>query len=712
MSRKNIKESAVKQGSTRKRSASSAESKKHAGKGKRNAYDHLKPKPATHSADAEQHSQGKPQARRGMFRRHEGRSSGPEKLLLGMLSAHPDGFGFVAVEGREKDVFLPREEMHGLMHGDEVEVRVKFSRGRESGEFVRMVREASPIMVAQLLDRGGVMMAQPRSKRFTSAILIRSHDLADAKSGDWVRIEIKRGGVVLEGKILEVLGQALTPTTLIDLVITEQALETEFPDDVERQATGIPLEVQASDMQGRMDLQHLPFVTIDGEDARDFDDAICVLPRGGGFEVWVAIADVAHYVHENTALDREAAQRGNSFYFPDRVIPMLSEKLSNGLCSLNPHVPRLAMTVRMRFDEVGKRRAIQVYESVICSQARLTYTQVAKFLEDADASAIDQKQVLTMLDDAHRLFHVLRRKRDIRGALDLDLPEVRAKVVDGKLEGMLPQQRNVAHMLIEELMLAANTAVVEYIEAREAVFLYRVHPEPKVESIETLNTYLVAKGKFIPTKRAGKRGEAKGGLVDPRDVQAVLQFSYGKPYAHVLHRLILRSMQQAFYTTHKQGHFGLAYQAYGHFTSPIRRYADLTLHRCLKTLVHHQKQKVNQEKLEVTAQHLSVQERKQQRAEWDTQAMLAALYHQQDVGKRMMAVISGLTSRRIFMELDTTLAEASCAVDDLAGVFTLDEQGHALVARRGGARIELGDKIEVEINSVDPVRGQIIATLV
>jgi ribonuclease R len=641
---------------------------------------------------------GKPSSERQPTRRP---SSPRGEVVSGIVSAHPDGFGFVDVVGREKGVFLPHEEMRDLMHGDTVEVRVVFKRGRESGEYVRTLEEATAVLVGQFNIEGSIGMVQPRSRKIPQAILIKRDDTAGAHSGNWVRVEVQRGTNPLRGKILEVLGSDLTPERLIDLVVAEQGLSESFPAAVERESAAFADEVLEPDCKGRMDLTHLPFVTIDGEDARDFDDAICVIPRGEGFEAWVAIADVAHYVKPKSALDEEAFERGNSFYFPDRVIPMLPEKLSNGLCSLKPKVKRLAMVARMRFDTSGKRRSSRMYEAVIYSHARLTYTQVAKWLEDGDRKAVVGVKIRPMLEDAARLFHVLERCREIRGALDLDLPETRPVLKDNEVLGMASQPRNIAHKLIEELMLAANTAVAEYLESKECALLYRVHPAPEREAIDKLNEFLGPLGLNI--KQHPKYD------VRPSYVQSVLEKSEGKPYSHVLHRLILRSMQQAKYTTNNEGHFGLAYKSYGHFTSPIRRYADLTVHRRLKALL----QDVNPDsvqpakELEAIGLHVSVQERKQQRGEWDTQAMLAALYHGKDIGKTMSARISGLSKRRVFLELEETLAEASMAVDDLGGMFTHDEVHHRLVARHGEQVLSLGDKLDVVLDSTDPVRGMI-----
>jgi len=626
--------------------------------------------------------------------------------LVGVLSAHPDGFGFVDVAGRDSGVFLPHEQMQGLMHGDTVEVRLVFSRGRESGEVVRVVEEGSAVIVGKFVIQAGIGLVEPRSRKISQTILILRDDAAGAHDGDWVRVEIQRGTSPLRAKVLEVLGNNLTPERLIDLIVMEQGLPESFPVPVEAEAAKFSTEVLESDCEGRMDLTHLPFVTIDGEDARDFDDAVCVQPRGDGFEAWIAIADVAHYVKPKSALDEEALQRGNSFYFPDRVIPMLPEKLSNGLCSLNPKVKRLAMVARIRFDANGKRRSSSMYEAVIYSHARLTYTQVAKWLEDGEKKAVAGIKIRAMLEDASRLFHVLLRCRENRGALELDLPEVRPVLKDNQVTEMVSKPRNIAHRLIEEMMLAANTAVAEYLEGKECAFLYRIHPAPERDSIDALNEFLAPLGMHI--KQHPKYG------VRSADVENVLKQSEGKPYSHVLHRLILRSMQQAKYTMENVGHFGLAYKSYGHFTSPIRRYADLTVHRRLKAVLQGINPDSVQPKkdLEVVGQHISIQERKQQRGEWDTQAMLAALFHAKDVGKTMSARISGLSKRRIFLELEDTLAEASMAVDDLAGGYVHDEVHHRLTEKRTGKMYQLGDELEVMIDSTDPERGAIQVHLV
>ncbi len=643
--------------------------------------------------------QGRGGSSRGVYgqRKEDRRSKGNDKTWIGTVSAHPDGFGFVNVEGRDEDVFLSVEEMRDVMHGDKVEVRTFMRRGREAGAMVRMVEHASSTITGQFKIEHGIGFVYPRSKRMQMNVLIQRDDAGGAHHGDWVRVEIQRGTNPLRGKILEVMGDDLTPTKLVDLIVTEQGLSPTFPDDVEAESKAIPSKVRVKDKQDRLDLTHLPFATIDGADARDFDDAICVQKRGDGYEAWVAIADVAHYVHEGSALDKEALSRGNSFYFPDRVIPMLPEKLSNGLCSLNPHVDRLAMVVRMRFDAGGKRRTSRVYNGLIYSHERLTYEQATAWIDNQDKTAVTESKVRDMLDTAMGLYQVLERNRAKRGALEIDAPEVRAVIDGDTISHIEARDRHVSHKLIEEMMLAANTAVAEFLEGKKVTQLYRVHPAPEREAIEKLNAFLGAFGLKI---RLHKTEDVR-----PKDVQQALAAAEGKPFAQVLHKLVLRSMQQAKYTTNNVGHFGLAYESYGHFTSPIRRYADLTTHRRLKAVLAGEKP--SKQDLEAVGTHISTQERIQQRAEWDTQAMLAALYHHKDIGKTMEAVVSGVTKRKVFLAFKETLAEAAMDVDELQGSFDLDDVHHRLTAKRGGFAIGLGDTLDVEIESTDAVRGQI-----
>lgn len=628
------------------------------------------------------------------------------RYLTGALFVHPDGFGFAKVSGRDEDVYLSQNELQGLIHGDQIELALQRHRGRESGRFVRLLKAASTEMVARIERSGSLILASPRSKNFPLSIIIDEKYTLDAKNGDWVRLEFDRHSQPLTGQVKSILGQSMNVGELMDVLQREHQLPEAFPDAALREARGCQ-DVDTKQHLAREDLTHLPFVTIDGEDARDFDDAICVQPRGEGFELWVAIADVAHYVRRGSALDIEAKQRGNSFYLPDRVIPMLPETLSNGLCSLNPHEVRLAMTVRMRFDAGGRCRYVRFHESIIRSRARLTYTQVTSWLTDNDQTAINEPLIREMMLNASTLTQLLLRKRELRGALELDLPEAKATLEDGLVTSIARTERGIAHRLIEEMMLATNIAVAEELEKQKKAFLYRTHPAPELTPIGRLNEFLAPLGMNI------KLPEHKD-KVRPSDLQRVLYLADQQPWGHVLHRLMLRSMQQASYDTDNKGHFGLAYRCYTHFTSPIRRYADLTIHRQIKATLHKEKDPYADDvnKLKVIGTHLSEQERKQQRTEWNSRDMLSALYHARHTGEQLPAIISGISKRRIFFELLETLAEASMPIDSLLGRYILDEQRHCLRANRGGAKLSLGDTVHVRVDSCDPVLGQINVSLI
>ncbi len=628
------------------------------------------------------------------------------QIQIGTLIAHPDGFGFIRTgAGRESDAFVPPDQMNGLMHGDVVRFSMAMRRGRSYAQVLGVEKQASDTITGQFIVQGKGGFVEPRNQRLQQLVMISRKNAKGAHDGDWVRVKIERGSQPLRGLIIEKLGDVLIPEKLIDLIIAELGLPHGFPDVIQAEAESTPGRVREKDRSERTDLTGLPFVTIDGEDAKDFDDAICVQPRGDGFEAWVAIADVAEYVQPGTSLDKEALARSNSFYFPDRVIPMLPEKLSNGICSLKPDVERLAVAVRMRFDAGGRRRSTNIHEAVIRSKARLTYTEVSRFLDDGDETTIANAGLRDMLKNAETLFQGMLRLREKRGALDLDLPEVKAIIKGESVTEMQVRERNTAHRLIEEMMLATNTAVAGFFEERKTAQLYRIHEPPKAEAIHTLNEFLAPLGLNIPLHAA------RPAL--PADVQRLLEKTHGTEVSHVLHRLVLRSLQKARYSPDNKGHFGLAYKSYTHFTSPIRRYADLVVHRRLKAMLRGENPNSVQPANTLTdiGETTSNQERKQVRAEWDTEAMLAALYHQEDVGKTFEAVISGISERRVFLELQPTLAEGSFSVDDLGGNYSLDKKSHRLVAKRGGHALTLGERVSVRIDATDPVRGLIKVSL-
>ncbi len=618
--------------------------------------------------------------------------------MIGTLSAHPDGFGFVRIEGRDKDLFLPHEEMRDLMDGDTIEVIASRRQGRECGKLVRLIEKAPDTVIGQLEHHGGIITVTPRNPRLHHAILIRERDTGNARDGDWVRVKIDRRSHPLRGRVVDRLEELDTATGLIDLVISEAGIVHDFPEAAIREAASLPARPRQADIAQRTDLRHLPMVTIDGADAKDFDDAICVQPRGDGFEAWIAIADVAHFVPPESALDRSARARGNSFYFPDRAIPMLPEALANNLCSLRPRVNRLVMAVRLRLDANGRVRSSRAYEAVIRSRARLTYDNVRDFLTGKKRLAARSEEVATTLRCADRLLTALQKQRHHRGAIDFNSVEMRFTLRNGRVKAIRPHTQDRAQQLIEELMLLANTAVANLLQEAKRTVIYRVHPEPKPREIEELNRFLAPFGLSIRT--------SKKGTLHPSEIQRLLEAAAGKGLEHILPRLVLRAMQQASYQADEAPHFGLAYTRYCHFTSPIRRYSDLLVHRELKALLH-QKAPSHAKDIEKTCAHISAQERVQQRAEWDCEAMLAALFYRERIGETFTARISGMSRRRLFFTLEESGAEASLPIDQLAGSYTFDERNHLLRNRHYSQCLTLGDLMRVCIEGCDPVRGQI-----
>ncbi|MFQ5355478.1 MAG: ribonuclease R [Mariprofundaceae bacterium] len=633
------------------------------------------------------------------------KSSEKAYVKSGKVIAHADGYGFVRLgAGRDSDVFISIDQMRGVLHGDTISVRIIRKRGRMSAEVLKVIKPASDTITGQYSSHRGGGIVEPRSRRVPLSVHVRKEDSLKARDGDWVRVKIDRRYSPLRGTIVKVLGDVLAPSRLIDLLVGEQSLRQEFPANVLSEAEKTPERVSRSDHKDRLDLTHLPFVTIDGEDAKDFDDAICVIPRGDGFELWVAIADVGHYVQPDSAIDKEARQRGNSFYFPDRVIPMLPEVLSNGICSLKPDVERLAMTIRMRFDAGGRRRAVHISEALIRSRARLTYTQVAEFLEDESADTIPEATLKEMIYHAVGLHRLMAKSRRRRGTIDLDLPDMHPVVEQDSVTRIEVREQNIAHRLIEEFMLAANTAVAHYLEKKKVALLYRSHEPPGLDAIRSLNEFFAPFGIFIRVY--------DGKPPHPKDFQRALEEAADKPHQHAFSRLILRSMKQACYSPDNAGHFGLAFKSYTHFTSPIRRYADLTVHRRLRAVLRKENPDAVQpaSELATIGQHVSAQERIQMQAEWDSTAMLAALYHQKDVGKEFDAMIAGVSEHSIFLELQPSMAEAAVSVAYL-GRFELDKRRHRLVQPRSGKTYALGDRMRICLESTDPVRGQIRASL-
>ncbi|MDO8466043.1 MAG: ribonuclease R, partial [Gallionella sp.] len=499
-------------------------------------------------------------------------------LVKGKVQGHPDGFGFLVPEDGSADMFLSEKEMHKVLHGDVVMARQSGvdRRGRPEGKIVEVLDRANSRVVGRLHEEHGIHFVVAENRRITQDILVAPGETGGAKTGQVVILEIlkhpdKHAQPI--GRIVEVLGNYADPGMEIEIALRKHDLPYEFPKDAEKQAKQISPVVSAKDWEGREDIRNLPLVTIDGETARDFDDAVYCAPEKGGYRLVVAIADVSHYVQTGDALDREAILRGNSVYFPRRVIPMLPEELSNGLCSLNPQVDRLCMVCDMHISSGGDIGKYRFYPSVMYSNARLTYTQVAEMLAQPDGELARQNAtIVPHLQHLYALFQKLLKAREKRGAIDFETVETQMIFTgQGKIERIVPVIRNDAHRLIEECMLAANVCASDFLKSRKHPALYRVHEGPTPEKLEALRTFLKQFGLDL----------TGGDTPHAKDYAKLLASIKGRPDIQLLQTVLLRSLKQAQYSPENVGHFGLAYEAYTHFTSPIRRYPDLVVHRAI-----------------------------------------------------------------------------------------------------------------------------------
>ncbi|WP_406828454.1 ribonuclease R [Microbulbifer sp. ARAS458-1] len=648
-------------------------------------------------------------------------------LVRGRVIGHRDGFGFVSPGDGSDDLFLSHRQMRKVFDGDEVLVRETPGgfRGKREGAVVRVIKHNTQQLAGRLYREDGICFVRPDNPRLTLDVLVPEGKCADAQSGQYVVVDITTQpgrNNLPQGEVVEVLGDHLAPGMEIDVAIRNYGIPHTWPAAVLAQVEGIADEVLEEDKTARIDLRQLPLVTIDGEDARDFDDAVfCEVLPDGNWKLLVAIADVSHYVQVNTPLDVEAHQRGNSVYFPDFVVPMLPEKLSNGLCSLNPEVDRLCMVCEMHIDQSGNIQSYQFLEGVMRSHARFTYTQVGEIVaerDDRNSGIRKQFAALTPhIDNLHDLYTALRGARDRRGAIDFETTETRI-IFDAarKIERIVPVQRNDAHKMIEECMLAANVCAAELMELAELPALYRVHDIPKAERLENLREYL---------GELGLRLEG-GSEPQPSDYQALLSQVEGRPDFHIIQTMLLRSMNQAVYQPENRGHFGLDYRAYAHFTSPIRRYPDLLLHRGLRWLIRNGSanppavaKKVRQapgaralEREEILpystvamvelGEHCSMTERRADDATRDVVSWLKCEYLQDHVGEVYRGVISAVTGFGLFVELDDLYVEGLIHVTALPKDYYHFEQAQQrLVGERAGTRFHLGDGVTVQVARVD-----------
>lgn len=629
----------------------------------------------------------------------------PEKaaLIRGRVQGHPDGFGFVIPDDGGPDIFLGPKEMREVLHGDRVMVRVtgRDPRGRPEGKIVEVLERRTTRVVGRVIVEHGVMLVAPEDKRIAQDILIapeagRRSRKPKAAPGDVVVVEIVEPPSKYAqpiGKIVEVLGRYDDPGMEIEIALRKFDLPFVWSSAAKAQTRRLPDAVRPHDQKGREDLRHLPFVTIDGENAKDFDDAVFCERVGKGFRLLVAIADVAHYVKPETPLDQEAYERGNSVYFPRRVIPMLPEKLSNGLCSLVPREDRLAMVCEMFVSPRGKVQRYRFFPAVIHSHARLTYTIVAKALYEGDKTARETvADLLPHLETLDAVFRVLLAARKRRGAIEFETTEVEFLFDDnGKIRGVKPVVRNDAHRLIEECMLAANVCASQFLAEHEHPTLYRVHEPPDPEKIAKLREFLAGFGIELPG----------GDEPSPKDFTRVLEKIEGRPDAPLLQMVMLRSLKQARYAPDNAGHFGLAYPCYTHFTSPIRRYPDLLVHRAIKAVLAGSQYTPSRPWEEIGA-HCSMTERRADEATREVMNWLKCYYMQEHIGEVYTGTVSAVVPFGLFVTLDEVFVEGLVHISDLgADYFQYDEVGHALVGERTKVRYRLADRVKVQVARAD-----------
>jgi ribonuclease R len=620
--------------------------------------------------------------------------------IAGTVQGHPDGFGFLVPDDKTKhpdDLFLGPREMAQVMHGDRVMVRISGldRKGRPEGKIVEVLERSTKSLVGRVIQGQGVTIVAAEDKRINQDILIPYHLDMGAKPGQVVMVELTAqpsSGAHPMGKVVQILGNYADSGMEIEIALRKHKLPHEFTSAAISQAEGIPKLVQAADYQGRIDLRELPLITIDGETARDFDDAVYAEPKDKGWRLVVAIADVSFYVKPDETLDKEAFERGNSVYFPRRVIPMLPEALSNGLCSLNPDLERLCMICDMQIDAAGIVQKYQFYPSVMRSKARMTYTKVAEMLENPQGkTAREYAHIMPHVQNLYALFKLMLNQREKRGAIEFESTETMMMFDDnGKIEKIVPVQRNDAHKLIEECMLAANVCAADFMKTHEHAALYRIHEGPTPEKLEALRTFMGEVG----------FGVSGGDKPHAKDYGKLMKQIKDRPDAQLLQTVLLRSMQQAVYSPDNVGHFGLAYEAYAHFTSPIRRYPDLLIHRAIKAVVSGEKYKAKD--WNNLGTHCSMTERRADEATRDVNNWLKCYYMQDKIGEVFEGTVAGVTSFGVFVALDGVYVEGLVHVTELGNdYFNYDKARHEMVGERTGARFRLGDRLTVKVARVD-----------
>ncbi|EDY85487.1 ribonuclease R [gamma proteobacterium HTCC5015] len=623
-------------------------------------------------------------------------------LVRGRVSAHPDGFGFLVPDEGGDDLYIHAKQMDALFHGDHVVMRRagKGRGGKTEGRLVEVLERGVTHVVGRLILEGGVAFVESENKRITQDVLVPLDKTLGATAGQVVRAEITHYPTrrhQAQGHVIETLGEHMAPGMEIDIAIHSHNLPNEFPEEVLEESNALGDVVDEADKQGRTDYRHLPLITIDGEDAKDFDDAVYAEANEQGWRLYVAIADVSHYVKPQSPLDQEAAKRATSVYFPGRVIPMLPESLSNGLCSLNPHVDRLCMMCEMQIDKNGQLVHFDFKEGVFQSQARTTYTQVGKILLEQDEATRQQfEQVVPHIEELHRLYKALRRSREERGAIDFDTVETRIVFGDDKkIEAIVPVQRHDAHKLIEECMVTANIAAAKYLDKHEMPALFRVHDEPAEEKYEELREFLMSFAISLPAATKP----------DVKLYADIASKAAGRPESELITTVLLRSMKQAQYRAECKGHFGLALSHYAHFTSPIRRYPDLLVHRAIRHILRGGSKadyRYDEGDMAVLGEVCSSNERRADEATRDATDWLKCEYMMDKVGETYEATITGVAPFGIFAQLKGVYVEGMVHVTNLEkDYFDYDPVGHRLIGQRTGQLYRLSDTIKVTVDSVN-----------
>ena len=654
----------------------------------------------------------------------------------GTVSGHRDGHGFVQRDDGETDIYLPPNEMRAVLHKDRVKARIvrHDRKNRPEGRVTEIIERSANPIIGRLLHESGVWLVAPEDKRYGQDVLIPKGATGTAKAGQVVVVQLTEPPALFGqpvGRVKEVLGEIDDPGMEIEIAVRKYGVPHEFSDEALALARTLPDAVRIADKKDRVDLTDIALVTIDGEDARDFDDAVYCEPakvgRGKGWRLLVAIADVSHYVETGSAIDVDAYDRATSVYFPRRVIPMLPEKLSNGLCSLNPNVERLCMVCDMLVNAKGEVHAYQFYPAVMFSQARFTYTEVAAILGNTRGpEAAQRKKLVPHLLDLHNVYLALLNERGVRGAVDFETTETQIVCDEvGRIEKIVPRTRNVAHRLIEEAMLAANVCSADFIAQSKHVGLFRVHEGPTPEKKDMLRNYLKAAG----------IGMTISDDPSPSEFQQIALATKDRPDAQQIHSMLLRSMQQAIYTPMNNGHFGLAYEAYTHFTSPIRRYPDLLVHRVIKAVLNKVKyqlpllptpgeaeaklskrlasrvkepdqkpKKASADELawQAAGLHCSANERRADEASRDVEAWLKCKYMREHLGEEFGGVVTAATGFGVFVTLDAMYVEGLIHITELGGeYFRFDEARQELRGERTGIRYAIGTRVRVQVSRVD-----------